>query len=1261
MKKLNNALNEVQDKYIEEAAKADRLQSGTAKTIRNIAIPVASAAAIAGLCFGLNAIGVFGGRQSVDLLPSTSTTTPTSPDQIISDLKGEYYPEQMPLALQTNADIESIVFGSEFPEMLYADAEKAIFTDGIGGVYIYDFSEEQITLAADIYDSLNISVSDFSYTGIDSWNGVSIFALSDGTICCSLSAERFSKISEQTDYKQEFYVMDAENLTLTRDESMNTDGFERYDGLFELPYGEYEAWSIYGAKISGTNDFVYVRDGSSEVSSVHAWGVQTIALDRHSEGKTVYTCSPFREGNVGVSAQLHDYYTAQNGDMLQFFRDGFASLGTAAPNGTPSSAVITSSGDLIKLSASDKTEWIYRFDGYGENLSLVSYNGEGENLLGDTLTLVFGEQYHISEGLNDGGEISLKYSLYGTDEIDETDKITSEIYVELIRDGKAVADSRLACVNLSEGYDGFNHIPRGSAIKIEVLELGDGVSIAAVFVPTLVDGEIVYGMTTYYISGDTLQRLEGGMAFPLPENYSISADPEADTISYVSDGVHHVKALAYDEKGFWYLKEAADAAALADMWLSDWTAISKTYEMSLPQSNVFTVKSPQDGSIYAGFVFPQYKSYVMQLYKVNGSDITRLGDIHSCGNNFDIYSDGKDIILHTEICYSGSGGVDDSGNVIWSDYITDMFYILTDGDPKVIANLQYQIFDGEATDFKICEPAYNATYAQGVTETEYNAEFDRIINELAHIKAVIFENEGVKFLDNPDLLEEEIRQAITEAENSSDSSPESTPGFTADDVAAAVADIEKTERTVLAKTAADLNFDGTNELVLLTTWGKNEIFTYNKVDGKMVQTAQFGMGYLNYIETLDLYHYENGDEKYYYFTFEYDNGTMKADVLSSIQPTSDGYEVKHLLSSGIINYNLQPNVGTAFFREGWSHTEIGIGVEYHDISAAEYYERMKQYPAALNGEDDNSMMNNLIENEMTEYLASLGATPLMADEIPLLVPVLPAIINDNYVTTRFGYDEWRNSYHFGVDIAAVQDTDIYAAAAGKVYIPKFTRFGYGNTIVIDHENGFYTVYAHCDSFEVKEGDTVEAGQHIANVGSTGFSTGSHLHFELRNGTMAVNPTGLGIFTTNQADEIIDSASLSENPEIPQFSAPVDTALGVVTERIDGDGDYLGHAGVDIKADEGTAIFAAADGTVIGSGFMGDYGNCVIIQHDGYLTLYAHLESAIAECGDKLSAGDKIGTMGSTGRATGVHLHFEVITAADKTVNPLIYLPPYAVG
>ena len=68
--------------------------------------------------------------------------------------------------------------------------------------------------------------------------------------------------------------------------------------------------------------------------------------------------------------------------------------------------------------------------------------------------------------------------------------------------------------------------------------------------------------------------------------------------------------------------------------------------------------------------------------------------------------------------------------------------------------------------------------------------------------------------------------------------------------------------------------------------------------------------------------------------------------------------------------------------------------------------------------------------------------------------------------------------------------------------------GYGNTIIVDHGNGYASLYAHQSGFEVKEGDYVKTGQHIGNVGSTGMSTGPHLHFELRENGSVIDPLPL---------------------------------------------------------------------------------------------------------------------------------------------------------
>ena len=121
------------------------------------------------------------------------------------------------------------------------------------------------------------------------------------------------------------------------------------------------------------------------------------------------------------------------------------------------------------------------------------------------------------------------------------------------------------------------------------------------------------------------------------------------------------------------------------------------------------------------------------------------------------------------------------------------------------------------------------------------------------------------------------------------------------------------------------------------------------------------------------------------------------------------------------------------------------------------------------------------------------------------------------ITSNYG---WRHDpidggirHHNGVDIAVPAGTKVKAIAAGTV-IESAARGGYGNLVTIDHGQGMISLYGHNSQLDVKVGDRVEAGQTVALSGSTGRSTGPHLHFELwRNGanvTQAYLKNGAGI-------------------------------------------------------------------------------------------------------------------------------------------------------
>jgi len=101
--------------------------------------------------------------------------------------------------------------------------------------------------------------------------------------------------------------------------------------------------------------------------------------------------------------------------------------------------------------------------------------------------------------------------------------------------------------------------------------------------------------------------------------------------------------------------------------------------------------------------------------------------------------------------------------------------------------------------------------------------------------------------------------------------------------------------------------------------------------------------------------------------------------------------------------------------------------------------------------------------------------------------------------------------------------------------------------------------------------------------------------------------------------------------------------------------YEFHSGIDITAPQGSRVLATADGVVEFAGWHGDYGKTVIIRHpSGYLTLYGHLSQIDVKEGQRVKAGDVVGRVGSTGRSTGPHLHYEVIRGS-KPIDPSKFL------
>jgi murein DD-endopeptidase MepM/ murein hydrolase activator NlpD len=125
-------------------------------------------------------------------------------------------------------------------------------------------------------------------------------------------------------------------------------------------------------------------------------------------------------------------------------------------------------------------------------------------------------------------------------------------------------------------------------------------------------------------------------------------------------------------------------------------------------------------------------------------------------------------------------------------------------------------------------------------------------------------------------------------------------------------------------------------------------------------------------------------------------------------------------------------------------------------------------------------------------------------------------INDFYTTSHFGVRKHpisgRHRFHAGLDLVPRSDDRVYSVKPGKVILAR-AHHDYGNTVIVRHERGIETLYAHLASIDVKEGQEVDTLTVLGMVGNTGASTGKHLHFEITVGGYPVDP--LKVITTAQ--------------------------------------------------------------------------------------------------------------------------------------------------
>jgi len=171
--------------------------------------------------------------------------------------------------------------------------------------------------------------------------------------------------------------------------------------------------------------------------------------------------------------------------------------------------------------------------------------------------------------------------------------------------------------------------------------------------------------------------------------------------------------------------------------------------------------------------------------------------------------------------------------------------------------------------------------------------------------------------------------------------------------------------------------------------------------------------------------------------------------------------------------------------------EVSAPVQH--VSLSDFLDNLNQLSAQINSRDQQlTVLENLFMNRAVQLQAQPSGPPVV----------------EGYESSPFGMriDPFTGelSFHPGIDFAGPEGEPVKAVAAGVVTWAG-PRSGYGNMVEIDHGNGYSTVYGHCEKVLVQVGEVVKKGQEIALLGSTGRSTGPHVHFEVLYNGKPINP------------------------------------------------------------------------------------------------------------------------------------------------------------
>jgi murein DD-endopeptidase MepM/ murein hydrolase activator NlpD/beta-lactamase regulating signal transducer with metallopeptidase domain len=317
---------------------------------------------------------------------------------------------------------------------------------------------------------------------------------------------------------------------------------------------------------------------------------------------------------------------------------------------------------------------------------------------------------------------------------------------------------------------------------------------------------------------------------------------------------------------------------------------------------------------------------------------------------------------------------------------------------------------------------------------------------------------------------------------------------------------------------------------------------------------------------------------------------------------------------------------------------------------------------------------------------SNGATKL--EGAPSAVIAAPGRLMSGYGYRTDPFNQ-NTAFHQGVDIEAPRGTAVHTPGPGVVAFAG-VRAAYGRVVEVALDDDHKIHFSHLNEIAVVQGEALEAGDIVGTVGSTGRSSGPHLHLEFYRNGNSVDPLtvqGLtltaGRLSTLPAFPTPEPIRFAPTPPVttpPETRAPYDlppklegapsAVVDAPARRTSTYGPRVDpfsrnvefHEGIDIAKYFGAPIHAPGNGVVAYTGVKSGHGRVIELElAGGFMLRFSHLSSIDVKTGDKVKAGDVIAAMGSSGTQAGPHLHFEVHLNGKsydpETIQGLILIGP----